>query len=147
MLQLLKQTWFFFKNHAANICWIILPFVIPVELVNIVTEASAGAEGASPVSMGLAMLVSAVLYPIYQGALVVYMAAVVRDEPLSTKQCYQQALTLWWPLMLLYSLASLAITAGALLFILPGLIVWARLAYTEFYCILQQQSPTESVCQ
>ena len=141
--EVLKESLFFFKTNLRSICAVVLPFIIPLEIFYGICDALN--QGDNDSILWLASGVGAVFTPIYQGALILYLASILKDENLSVKTCYQQALVFWLPLMVIYILSSLAMAAGFLLLIIPGLIVMGRLAFAEFYCMLHNKTGYESL--
>lgn len=133
---LLNDTWTFYKAHFVGLCSIILPFVIPLDFFYAVIDHYGDTQG---YGRWLALIPGVLVLPIYQGALILYIASAISGEPIPRKQCYQLALRFWLPLMLLYIIMTVAICAGLLLLIIPGLIVLARVTFSEFYCILYEE--------
>ena len=141
--EVLKESLFFFKTNFRSICAVVLPVIIPLEIFYGICD-SLYQEGNNSIlwlSSGAGLL----LKPVYQGALIFYLASVLTNEYLPVKTCYQQALKYWLPLMTVYILSFLAIATGFLLLIIPGLIVMGRLAFAEFYCLLCNKSSHEAL--
>ena len=139
---LVKDSLKFYRHHIGAISHIILPCIIPLNLL----YALAGAYSDDLNQLfWFTTMVGLVVYPLYQGALIAYMASVISGDTLARGQCYGVALHYWRPLFLLSVLVSLALMAGLFLFILPGFYIMARLAFSEFYCVLNKQSPFSSI--
>jgi FtsH-binding integral membrane protein len=73
------------------------------------------------------------------------MQSVVQGERLSPGQAISLSLTCWGRLLLTYILTALAISTGLLLLILPGIYIGTRLAFAEFYCVMEGKGPMESI--
>ena len=135
---LVKDSLKFFLHHLSPISHIILPCIIPLNLLYTL----AGTYSSDPSQLfWFTTIVGLVAYPLYQGALIAYMASVISGDALTRGQCYRIALVYWRPLFLLSILVSLALMGGLFMFIFPGLYLMARLAFSEFYCVLNKQSP------
>jgi hypothetical protein len=133
---LLVETWQFFISNLVGICSVLMPILLPLTILSaFLAENDMTTLGSI---MGLA------LYPIYQGAVILYIASVVADEKLTLKQYYRVAARSWLALFILYIFTSLAFVLGILLFVIPGFIVFGRLAFAEFHCLLENKSGTES---
>ena len=138
LYQLLTDTWNFFKFNLIGICMVIMPFIIPIDIIYTALEFTY--EEGNESTYWLASLAGMAIYPIYQGAMILYIASVITGEYLNPKQYYRLALRFWLPLMILYVISSVAMTLGLLLLIFPGLIVLSRISFAEFYCILHNKS-------
>ena len=134
---LLKDTWNFFSANLWGIWGILLPLIVPESLLSILLQALFPSEA---VVSRLMDIVFVLLYPIIQAATIFYISSVVAGEALSRSTCYRFALKFWAPLFGLYVIGTLAIAAGLVLLIIPGLIVLARLMFSDFYCLLYEQS-------
>ena len=139
---LVKDSLKFFVHHLGSISRIILPCIIPLNLLYVL--ASVYSDDPNQLFWFTTVL-GLVAYPLYQGALIAYMASVISGEPLTRGQCYGVAVMYWRPLFLLSVVISLALMGGLFMFIFPGLYIMARLAFSEFYCVLNKQSPFSSL--
>ncbi len=142
LTKILQESWNFFKANIVGICSIIMPFVVPLGIFYALIEFF-NKDGMESVTW-LAFLGGMALYPIYQGALILYMASVVTGEYLEKMQYYKLASRFWLPLVTVYFVSSLAVMAGFLLLIVPGLIVLGRVAFSEFYCAFHNRSGMEA---
>ena len=133
---LLVETWQFFISNLVGICSVLIPIVLPLTVLSAFLI-----EDDTTI---LGSLIDLAFYPIYQGAVILYIASVVADEKLTLKQYYRVAARSWLALFILYIFTSLAFVLGILLFVIPGFIVFGRLAFAEFHCLLENKSGTES---
>ena len=141
LLTLLKDTWHFFRRHYFVMCTLVFPFIIPLEILySFVGYFSTDDSN----YYWLSIIPGLLLFPIYQGALILYIASAISGDYLSRNQYYQISLRLWWPLIVLYFVTTVAVLAGLMLFVFPALIVMARIAFSEFYCILLKQKPMDA---
>lgn len=139
----LKESLFFFKSNVGSICAIVLPLIIPLELFYGLCDALY--QGDNEAILWLASGAGLLITPIYQGALILFLASVLTDEYLPVKTCYQRALKFWLPLMVVYIVSFLITVFGFMLLILPGLIVIGKLAFAEFDCLLHNKSGIEAL--
>jgi len=138
---LLKDTWFFLRTNFTGLCAVLLPLLIPLNFISTAAEYYSNDEAQY---VWLALISETAAFPLYQGALVFFLAAMVKGEQLPVVQYYKLAVKFWLPLILLYLATGLAMLGGFLLLILPGLIVAARVAFAEFYCLLHEQTPLDA---
>lgn len=142
-VSVLKDTWDFYTTHLGRLILVLLPILVPLEILEIALYASVpGAED----QLWPSTLIMLLSFPIYQGVLVVYIGVAAAGEQLRTREYYQYSLALWSRLIVLYSIIWIAVSCGLLLLIIPGLIIAARLAFAEFYCVLERQ-PTFAAMQ
>lgn len=134
----------FFKNNIKPICLIILPIVIPIEIVSAVVEHYHNDRDTFSTTYWLPLLLGLLLYPIYQGALIFYIVSAITNEYLPLKQYYQLAIKFWFPLFFLYLITSGVVLAGIIFFIVPGIFAMSRVVFSEFYCLLHKQSSSEA---
>ena len=119
----------------------LFPIVIPASAVIAVLPIYAQEDN----SLSMLLLVLIVcLHPIVQAATIFYIASVINGESLARNDCYRLAASRWVPLFGLYILGTTLMVAGFILFIVPGLIVFARIMFSEFYCLLNKQGSLES---
>lgn len=138
---LLKDTWYFFTTHFIGLCAVLLPLLIPLNLISMAAGFYSNDEAQI---IWPALILELIAFPIYQGALIFFLAAVIKDEHQNVSQYYRQSMKFWLPLLVLYLLMGLAIMGGCMLLILPGLIVAARVAFAEFYCLLHEEAPLDA---
>lgn len=144
--ELLKDTLLFLRTQLKAIAAVLFPVIIPLELLNSAVEVAwIGAEEA-PFPWWLYIL-DLMVYPIYQGALIFWMAARLSGESLPPSQCYKKSVAIWPQLMLVYVLSSMAVMAGFLLLLIPGFIALARVAFADFFCALQGRNAFDSIIE
>ncbi len=138
---LLKDTWYFFTTHFIGLCAVLLPLLIPL---NIISMAAGFYSNDGEQIIWPALILELMAFPLYQGALIFFLATVIKDKHQNVSQYYRQSMKYWFSLMLLYLLMGLAMMGGFILLILPGLIVAARVAFAEFYCLLHEEAPLDA---
>lgn len=140
----LFDTWSFFKANFVAICLIMVPFTIPLEIFshfyyqNLVQDETGLASFLPVVVYGL-------LYPIFGAAVVFYIASVINDRHLTASQAWALGIQHWPSYFALTVILILTIGFGFALFILPGLFLAARFAFSEFDLLLDNQGPLQSL--
>jgi hypothetical protein len=138
---LLLDTWRFFSRHFISICSIMLPIIVPL---NLFYAFAGGASTDGGQMFWFTLVLGILIYPLYQAALIFYIAGIISGKVRTRDECYQFSMRSWLPLTLLTVMSTGAVMAGLTLFILPALFVMARLAFSEFYCALHGVNPAAS---
>lgn len=138
---LLKDTWNFYRQNIYAICFLVFPFVIPVNILYAVLQSFI--VDTQQVYL-IAVMFSLLFYPVYHAVLILYVSSVLSGDYLSPVQYYKTSLKFWRPLMVFYVISVIALACGLVLFVFPALIVAARLAFAEFYCVLYSKNPLEA---
>lgn len=89
-------------------------------------------------------LFNLVIYPIYTAALIQLMIAKARREQPSNGELILMAARQWAPLFLLKLIMVAMIFAGSVL-IIPGLWLWVRLSFAEFYLVAFGYKPHDAI--
>lgn len=136
-LSVLRDSLYFFRRHLISIAGLCLPLVIIEALCTQLLYGQLG-DDASP---AYGLLVGLLFYPLYSGALILYLdARSDGHEPLK-RNLLARALQLWPSFALLVLLSSLLIMAGIWLYILPGIWVMTNLVFAEYLLVLQGRAP------
>ncbi|ROS05353.1 hypothetical protein EDC56_0883 [Sinobacterium caligoides] len=138
----LADSWRFFKQHWLAICSLLLPFAVPLDILSTAASQFALHDEAYRHAPAMVNILEALLYPIFQGALILYVAETIRGQHHSNGEYYRRALQFWLPLFLVYIVSALAMIVGFMLFIIPGFIILSRLAFAEFYCLFDRTTST-----
>lgn len=135
----LSDSWAFFRKHFRQICWIIIPVSLPLALFE--ASLSTLGDNAQIATSFIGFIVTVLIF----GALLVQISALAASETLRPGQCYQLALKFWLPLTLITVIETIAIFIGILAFVIPGLIAYARLCFSDIYCIFARGGVLDSV--
>lgn len=140
-LPILRDSWYFFSRHLGAIALLCLPLLVLESLGRqwLVTSFGNQAPAASELILGL------LFYPLYTGALILYLDSRTRSIPLPLRDLLGMALQLWPRFALLTALSSLLIMIGLSLFLLPGLWVMIKVAYAEYLLVLERQPPLNAL--
>lgn len=144
-LDYLRQSLFFFRTHLARLAMIQLPFLLLVTLVQHQLMQGADDTAKTANTLFFSAALDLILMPIYWGATLLYMRSVLQNSPLSVSQAVSLSFGCWGRLLLTYVLTALAVSTGLLMFILPGIYIGVRLAFAEFYCVMEGKGPLESI--
>ena len=143
--ELLKDSLLFFRKNIYEISLLVLPCIIPLEILNSVAAIHFEDSLQGPWSWWIVMLPNILVYPLYQGALIFYMAGLLAGTLPTPSQCYRMSVSVWRQLLMVYMIGSIMVMIGFILLILPGFIVMGRIAFSEFFCALQNRGAMESI--
>jgi len=135
-LDVLRDSFFFFKRNLGAIVQLCLPLVILEALLQQVLDQTLGPD-AFP---GYSVIVGLLVYPLYTGALILFLDARTRGESPRTLDVLAMALTLWPRFALLTAISTLLILLGLSLYFLPGLWLMVVLAFAEYLLVLRGMS-------
>jgi hypothetical protein len=142
----LTDTWSFFKDHVIAISLIVLPIVVPIEILNYLFQINSLAHGTSIIyEYIIPWLVGALAEPIYAVAVIYYIASVFSGEKTDTKTLWRLGIKYWLPYGILYFLIALVVIPGYILFIVPGIILFSKYSFAGFDLLLNKSKPTEAM--
>jgi hypothetical protein len=140
-LHVLRDAWFFFSHNLPTIVRLCLPLVVLEALVQQLVIARVGVESAAVYGI----LVGLLFYPLYTGALILFLDARSNGEMPRVRNLLAASLSLWPRFALLAGISTLAIMLGASLFVLPGLWIMIKLAFAEYLLVLRGLSPLRAL--
>lgn len=140
-LLLLRDSWYFFSRHFGPIASLCLPVILLEALALQVASAWLGEASSSASDL----LIRLVFYPLYTGALIVFLDSRSSRVNLKKKQIWSLALLRWPSFAVLAAFSTLLIMLGASLLILPGLWIMSRLVFAEYLLVLDGLSPMEAM--
>ncbi len=143
VLAILRDAWFFYSRHFGSIVRLCLPLILLESGTRLAVEHWLG-KGALP---GQELLVGMLFYPLYIGALILFIDARSRGHAPELRAVLARALPLWPALAVLTGLGTLLIMLGASLFVLPGIWVMVKIAFAEFLLVLRGLSPLAALKQ
>jgi len=142
---LLYDSWIFYINNFRSILVIILPIVIPTEILigiysyYFVTEEYLFSEQIFPLTIGL------ITYPVYTLGVILFIASKTTGIKMNLKTLFELELIYWKPYIIIYALVTIAGFAGLFLLIIPGIIVAVRFAFSEFHFIFDKLKPIDAM--
>ncbi|HCJ30375.1 MAG TPA: hypothetical protein DHV63_14050 [Pseudomonas sp.] len=137
VLSILRDAWFFYSRNLVSIACLCLPLIVLESCARLAVEQLFGKD-ALPAQE---LLVGMVFYPLYIGALILFLDARSRGHAPPLREVWARALPLWPSLAVLAGLGTLLIMLGASLFVLPGLWVMVKIAFAEYLLVLRGLSP------
>ncbi len=144
LLIYLSDTWSFFKQHVVRLISLTLPFILPMVLFDVFPGTdSETLEDIIFYQFGLSLL----LFPFIQVLVLQYISSVITGIPVSRSSHYLRASTRWLPLIGFYVISNLAVAAGIILFIVPGIVAFVRLSFGEILCVIFKKHPIDAFSQ
>jgi|AMWB02.1.fsa_nt_gi hypothetical protein len=125
-------------NQIAVLC---LPILF---VVTIVSFALAQQYQKTLNELFLPFLLNLLAYPIYAGALIQLMFRKARHENPPNRELITTALRFWMPYFLLKTV-MVALTFIGFLLIIPGIWMWVRFSFAEFYLVVFGLPPRQAL--
>ncbi len=138
---ILRDSWFFFSNNLRSIAKLCLPLILVESFLHQWVSSIAGPEN----EMVYGIMLGLVFYPLYTGALILFLDARSRNESPQVRNLLATSLTMWPTFALLTAISTLVIALGASLFIIPGLWFMIKLAFAEYLLVLRGLSPIKAL--
>lgn len=138
---IIRDAWYFFSHNLGAIARLCLPMILLEALAQTVLLNNGGEQ--TPAAYSL--LISLLFYPLYTGALIVFMAARSGGQTPATANVVALTLRLWPRFAVLTALTNLLFMLGAQFLLLPALYVMVKLAFSEYLLVLRQASPLASM--
>ena len=141
----LGETFSFFRVYARDIASFLLYATFPVIIIENFLSYYAAVYDLSPEIKTLPILIHFMYQPIYTGGLIFMISRLVSGESWSVKESLLVGLGCWLNLLVVNVISSVLIILGLLAFILPGLVIFARLSLAEFSVVLERISPIDAL--
>lgn len=139
-LTIVQDSLYFFRRNFASILSLCLPLVILEALTKQVLGSSAPDGSAS-----WQLLIGLAFYPLYTGALILFLDAKTRGEMPAKRDLLAATVRMWPTFAVLTALSTLLIMAGLSLFIVPGVWVMIKLVFSEYLLVLRGMGPLEAM--
>ena len=141
IFEYIKQSLFFLRQNIKTLVAINLPFIIISYLF--MQQFDLSLESQTPQQLADAMLtISAfnlLLMPMYWGATIAFMQSTIDGKPYSATQSLLASTKLWFKLFVVFTIYSLLISMGLLLFIIPGIYIAVRLSIADYICMIEKR--------
>jgi hypothetical protein len=141
----LGETFTFFRAYARDIASFLLYATFPVIIIENFLSYYAAVYDLSPEIKSLPIFIHFMYQPIYTGGLIFLISRLVSGESWSVKESLLVGLRCWLNLLVVNVISSVLIMLGLLAFILPGLVIFARLSMAEFSVVLERLSPVDAL--
>lgn len=137
VLTILRDAWYFYSRNLTTIARLCLPLIVLESCAKLAVDHWLG-KGALPAQE---LLTGILFYPLYVGALILFLDARSRGHEPSVREVLMRTLPIWPALAVLAALGTLLIVLGASLFVLPGLWVMVKIAFAEYLLVLRGMTP------
>jgi len=141
----LGESFSFFRAYARDIASFLLYATFPVIIIENFLSYFAAVYNLSPDIKSLPILIHFMYQPIYTGGLIFMISRLVSGASWSIKESLLVGLGCWLNLLVVHVISSALIILGLIAFIVPGLVVFARLSMAEFSVVLERRSPIDSL--
>lgn len=142
---IISDAFFFFRSHFVQISKLCLPWLLAIAFVDVlITATSDPSQGIGPLYM-LAWVFNLLIYPIYTAALILLMAKRAQLEQPENKALVASAIRIWQPFFVVHIIGAGLTALGLMLLVLPGIYVAVRLAFAEFYLVLEDVKPLDAI--
>ena len=139
--ELLRDSWYFFSRNVGEIVLLCLPTI----LIEAISQQGLIAWLGPGKSQGASIVVSMLFYPIYIGALIIFVDSRSHRIRLKPRQVMEMALFRWPSFAVLAAISTLLIMVGVWMLILPGVYVMIKLAFAEYLLVLEGKSPLDAI--
>jgi hypothetical protein len=141
----IKETLTFFRTYVRDIGRFLLYATFPVIIIENFLLYYAALYDYPPEVKSLPILIHFLYQPIYTGGLIFMISKIVAGENWSIKESLLKGLGCWLNLLIVNVMSSILIILGLMAFIVPGLIIFARLSLAEFIVVLERLSPIDAL--
>jgi len=145
LLNLLKDSLNFYRRNLVFLAMIVLPFSISVGLFELVLNQAALPDANILANPSIPFLLSLMIYPISQSAVILAIAASVDGQYPPLPALWRAGLRLWFPVAAVNFLYAAAILGGLFMLIIPGLYFMVRFMFAEYAVVLNKQHPLDAM--
>lgn len=145
MFTRLFETLAFFKAFLVDIARFLIPVTLPVILLETYLSFRSMEASGQGIIHVLPFAISFLYRPVYTGGLIWLISRSAAGQEWTTAECFLKGLKLWKDLLFVYIISSVLIFAGLIAFVVPGLILFARLSLAEFGVVLEGMGPKEAL--
>ncbi|MHA6495262.1 YciC family protein [Pseudomonas borbori] len=145
VLHVLRDAWYFFSHNLLAIARLCLPLIVLEAVVQHVVQHQFVPADADESLALYRILLGLLFYPLYTGALILFLDARSGGQAASPRDLLAASLRLWPAFAVLAGVSTLAILFGAALYVLPGLWVMIKLAFAEFLLVLRGATPWQAL--
>lgn len=142
-LTIIQDSLYFFRRHLASILTLCLPLVILEALSKQILANATPSDGGG----SWQLLIGLLFYPLYTGALILFLDAKTRGESPAKRNLLAATLRMWPTFAVLTALSTLLILAGLSLFIVPGMWVMIKLVFADYLLVLRGLGPLDAMRQ
>lgn len=147
IFEYIRQSFFFLRQNFKTLAAINLPFIIISYLF--MQQFDLSLKNQTQEELAQSMLIisgfNLILMPMYWGASIAFMQSTLNGKAFSVGQSLVLSAQLWPKLFLVFTIYSLLISMGLLLFIIPGIYIAIRLSIADYICIIERRSILDSI--
>ncbi len=136
-LSVLRDSLYFFRRNLLAIAQLCLPLVVLEALATQMMQQATGPDASPMYDIAVGLL----FYPLYTGALILFLDARSRGLQPLKRNLLAATLRMWPFFALLAASSTLLIMLGISLFVLPGLYVMVKLVFAEYLLVLRGLTP------
>lgn len=136
-LNIIQDSLYFFRRNLGSIALLCLPVVI----LEVLAKQALGSAMSADTSPAYALVIGLFFYPVYMAALILFLDARSRGEDVHTRDVLAMAVRLWPTFAVLSAMSTLLIMFGLSLFVVPGIWVMIKLAFSEYLLVLRKLTP------
>ncbi len=136
-LNIIQDSLYFFRRNLGSIALLCLPVVI----LEVLAKQALGSAMSADTSPAYALVIGLFFYPVYTAALILFLDARSRGEDVHTRDVLAMAVRLWPTFAVLSAMSTLLIMFGLSLFVVPGIWVMIKLAFSEYLLVLRKLTP------
>ncbi len=134
-----------FHSHIFTLASITLPFIIFLEIFEVYFIESTLMTPFMFDDLSPLLIAHLTIKPFYSIAVIFYISSVIDKQSLSVTQSWFMAVK-FWPVYFIVSLImNLLIGTGFFFYVIPGIFLFIRFSFTEFYLLLDKQSPLTAI--
>ncbi|MFV2061293.1 MAG: YciC family protein [Gammaproteobacteria bacterium] len=134
-----------FQNHFIALASIILPFALFLEVFDAFYIANNITEQPVLKDSVPLLLVHLFVQPFYSIAIIFYLSSIISKQSISITQAWFLSIKYWPSFLILSILLSLFVFSGLMFFVIPGIILFIRFSFAEFYLLFEQQKPIDAI--
>ncbi len=143
--KLLANSWTFFKDNVLFLSLIILPIVVPKEIITAYYRHTFDGESFVFFKQLVPLAIELIAYPVYSIGVIFYIASARSGKRIDTKTAWWLGVKFWLPYIILSILAGLIVFFGLIFLILPGIIFAIRYSFSGFDLLLNESNPVEAM--
>ncbi|MBA3029523.1 MAG: hypothetical protein FP816_12045 [Desulfobacteraceae bacterium] len=141
----LQDTWYFFRIHVMPLSAIILPILVPTEIITSLYSYYFTGEDFVLLEQIPTVIIGFLTYPVYSVGVIFYIASIIDGKVIDTKTAWFLGIKFWGPYLVLRILMGISIAGGIMLLIIPGVIFAVRYSFSEFDLLLNNPNPLEAM--
>ena len=141
----LQDTWYFFKIHFLPLAAIILPIVVPAEIIRSIYSYYFTGKEFIFMEQIPNIIIGFLTFPVYSVGVIFYISAMIDGRMIDRKTAWMLGIKYWGPYLILWLLIGISVAGGMMLLIIPGIFFGVRYSFSEFDLLLNNTNPLEAM--